>query len=205
MFKHYHQTWRVSRDRYLNTHEIKSLFDECKKQEARNNLWKRIWMLVHLAFCTGLRVGEISNLKIGDLILDDTEPRLHVRNGKTRNSRRYVPLPQELRLHLQEYIAEFLPSVFQSNLESDYLFQSSRQSKYSVSGLQHLFKIAFEAVGLGHYSAHCCRHSFAFTYYGKTKDLRGLQILLGHSDLSTTEVYTVTPFSQLHKNCEALY
>ena len=133
MYKQYSNNWQVGRDRYLNEEEIKLLFNKCRELSAKNNLGQKIWLLVHLSFCTGLRVQEISSLKIFDLKLDNSEPRLFVKNGKGKRSRS-VPIGNELRLHLKEYIAEFLPSVFQSNGKDDYLFQSSRQNQYSVSG-----------------------------------------------------------------------
>ena len=81
MIKAYKQTWQVGRDKYLNEDEIKILFSKCKELSAKNNLGQKIWLLVHLSFCTGLRVQEISSLKIFDLKLDNSEPRLFVKNG----------------------------------------------------------------------------------------------------------------------------
>ena len=162
-------------------------------------------MLSDLLLHTGLRVGEAQAIRHRDLYLID-QPRLHVTNGKG-NKERWVPLGSEkLRQHLSEF-TQWKESILQGTQPHDYLFQSKCDEKYSISGLQGLCKIALRTIGLdGKHSAHHFRHSFAVSHYRKNLDLRGLQILLGHSNPQTTaNAYCHRPFNELLASTENLY
>ena len=190
--------WELTRDKYISMDEVRRL-RRSSEDRALADLAKgrtgavRTWALIDLALSTGLRVSEIAEIKIADLTLAGPEPQLLVRNGKGGKTRT-VTLPQGLRRHLREFIA-WKKRLKEPTGPEDFLFVSERGDRFTTRGLQYLFKQAAERAGLpGHFSIHACRHSYGAYLYQKTKDLRLVQVQLGHSSPLVTQVYShITP------------
>jgi integrase/recombinase XerD len=198
--------WQITPDKYLSQTEIVMLLDRLQElSKTGKQIYIKGFMLCDLLLHTGLRVGETQALLHQDFYLDTDEPRLHVRNGKG-NRERWIALGDKgLREHIKQYTA-WKPSILQSIQPNCHFFMSKCDQKYSISGLQGLAKVCFRTVGLEHHSIHHLRHSFAVHHYQRNLDLRGLQLLLGHSSpVTTSNQYTHRPFSELLAGTTNLY
>jgi site-specific recombinase XerD len=178
--------WELSNDKYMTVDEVKALRksteDKCLADLAKGRTtWPRIWMLIDLATCTGLRVAEIAGLRVSDIVFKK-DPSLHV-IGKG-NKPREVGINSKLVKHMKAYIkAEGLSA-------SDHLLTSSHGSGYSTRGLQKHFKRACVVAALpDHYSIHSTRHTYGTLLYQSTNNLREVQKQLGHSKVTTTAIY----------------
>jgi len=180
--------WIITPEKYLSDEEVKRLIHTCSNaaqlaQAKGNVIAVRDWMIIDLALNTGLRVAELSNLKIEDLHLDYGEKSLTVRNGKG-NKARNVKFGSELKKHLKEYLDSRTD-------DSPYLFPSSRGEQMSRSAIQKVVKKWMEEAGLpDHFSVHSLRHTYATRLYkASNHNLRLVQKQLGHSSIQTTQVY----------------
>ena len=136
--------------------------------------------MVLLTYSSGIRIGELLNLRIEDL--DFERKMLHIRGAKGRKDR-YTILSQRVIELLHKYISAHNPKV--------YLFEGQYGGKYSASSVQKIWKRALQGAGIpGHFNFHCLRHSFATHLLENGTDLRYIQQLLGHSSSRTTEIYT---------------
>ncbi|MBS1939891.1 MAG: tyrosine-type recombinase/integrase [Bacteroidetes bacterium] len=145
---------------------------------AVNNLKHRcILMLIYSA---GLRLSELINLELRDLITDRQQ--LLVRGGKG-NKDRITLLSSKALDTVQAYLAEYKPVR--------HLFEGPNGSAYSPRSVQAIFHRAKEKAGIVKpATVHTLRHSFATHLLEKGTDLRYIQALLGHSSSKTTEIYT---------------
>jgi site-specific recombinase XerD len=176
-----------------NTVEDRALVDKARGRKV----WPRIWMMVHLALETGLRVSELANLQVKDLRLKG-EPSVHVSHGKGGKARD-VLISDNLRKHLKKHI--------QANRlrPEDYVLNVNRR-QYSTMGLQQQFKRAAKAAGLSPtYSIHSLRHTFGTYLYEKEKDLRMVQQQLGHSDARTSAIYAGVAKERVYNAVNGLY
>ena len=191
--------YRITRDKFLSSNEARQLLKACKEKAlvdtaTGRNTWVTRYMLVHLAFNTGLRVSEIADLKIGDLFLKGTSDRyLIVRHGKGRGEmgkKRDVYLDSEIVKHIKEYI-EIKTKVFQEEITANApLFASYQGKQFTTTGLYLSFKKALIAAGVSdHYSIHSARHTYATMLLAKTNNLRFVQKQLGHASLNMTALY----------------
>ena len=193
--------WIITPNKYLKDDEIKRLFKVCSDAaelaELKDNfLAVRDYALIALAFGSGLRVGEIADLKIEDLHLDYGQSSLVVQKGKG-NKKGNVRLSAKLKAHLNRYL-KYRKS------DSPYLFTSARGEKLTVSGIQKIFKKWYEKAGLpGHYSVHSARHSMAVRLLKSSgNNLRLVQKQLRHSSIVTTTVYADVIDSDIDKALE---
>lgn len=137
-------------------------------------------VIVSLAYGAGLRVGEIPNLRVRDL--DFESGVIYVRQGKG-NKDRITVLPEKLKPKLMQFIAGKAPS--------DYLFYSERGGKLCTRTLQKVFTNALRKAGIINGATfHSLRHSFATHLLENGVDIRHVQVLLGHSNIRTTQIYT---------------
>ena len=142
--------------------------------------------MLEVLYAAGLRVSEL-------VTLDMT--RLNQRQGLVRivgkgNKERLVPLGEEALGWLQRYLAEARPVLLKGQA-SDVLFPSQRGQQMTRQTFWHRLKqIARQAGVQKSLSPHTLRHAFATHLLNHGADLRVVQLLLGHSDLSTTQIYT---------------
>ena len=142
---------------------------------------------------TGLRVGELLQLQVGDVVLRERSGWVVVREGK-HGGYREVPLATEVRTALRAYLAEYPGSrAGEANLphKSALLWMGKQGAlTHRSSVMRILNKHAFRAQ-LDSVSPHTLRHTFATLYLqANPDDLRGLAALLGHNDLNTVMIYT---------------
>lgn len=142
--------------------------------------------MLELMYSSGLRVSELINLKLNDISLDEDVVRILGKGSKER----IVPIGDCAKEALNNYINIYRKDLFKNN-RSDYLFLSKNGTKLSR---QYFFKLIKKQSSLNNInkniSPHTLRHSFATHMLNYGADLRSIQELLGHSDISTTQIYT---------------
>jgi len=153
--------------------------------------------IVELALGTGLRVSEISMLKLDDIDLKRGGNSLIVRFGKG-DKQRVVRFSSKLKNLILEYI-EY------RNKNSEFLFPSERQEYMSSNGLQKVFKKSARKAGLPkRFSIHSCRHYYATALLKVSKNLRLVQMQCGHANPQTTTVYAQVLDEELTEAVEKL-
>lgn len=142
--------------------------------------------MLELLYATGLRVSELVGL---------TLPQVNTRQGIVRvmgkgGKERLVPMGEEALAHLAAYFAGGRPSLMGSG-GSDVVFPSERQQQMTRQTFWHRVRHWAAVAGIEKpLSPHTLRHAFATHLLNHGADLRVVQLLLGHSDLSTTQIYT---------------
>ena len=141
--------------------------------------------LISVLYATGLRVSELISLKATNL---------HLREGYLTcigkgDKERIVPIGQEAADWVQRYLAEARPKLVPKS--SPWLFVNARGGPLSRVGFWKLLKEYGLKAGITrNISPHVLRHSFATHLLDRGADLRAIQMMLGHADLSTTQIYT---------------
>jgi integrase/recombinase XerD len=142
--------------------------------------------MFEVLYATGLRVSELTGLRLGDLHLDAGYLRCLGKGSKER----VVPLGAEADAALQRYLAEGRPALLRAR-RSDILFVNHRGEPLTRQGMWKILKAYGTNAGIrARLSPHTVRHSFATHLLEHGADLRSLQMLLGHADISTTQIYT---------------
>lgn len=166
------------------------------KEEIRallNNLPNRkSYLMIALIYACGLRVSELTNLKIVDLIFDEKIG--HVRQAKGKKDRIFN-IPSFLQADLLRL------KEFQENEHHEYLFSNpTTGKKMTTRNIQKIVAKAVRRAGIQKdVHPHTLRHSFATHLLENSVDIRKIQELLGHSDLSTTQIYTHISNEELKK------
>ena len=182
----------LDRDKYLSEKEARTLMTYAEGQALRalergTKFFPKAWCIIDVLLSTGIRASECRKIKIADLYLGN-EPCISV-IGKGRKSRT-IQISAGLKKHLKQYL-QFKKRIKEGTEIEDYLFLNKFGGCYSLMGIQSLFKSMAKRAGLRSvYSIHSTRHCFGFLMYKKTRDIRLVQELLGHSDLSSTQIYT---------------
>jgi integrase/recombinase XerD len=141
--------------------------------------------LISVLYATGLRVSELVSLKMGNLHMDEGYLTCTGKGDKER----IVPIGQEAIDWVRRYISEARPTLVKG--ASPWLFVNARGGPLSRVGLWKLLKEYGLAAGITRdISPHVLRHSFATHLLERGADLRAIQMMLGHADLSTTQIYT---------------
>ena len=147
-----------------------------------------------LLYETGMRASELTSLD--DSSVDFAQGEIRV-TGKG-NKQRAIPFGDELRTQLQEYIRQ-RDAMWQQRIDTA-LILNDRGSRMTYVQLRKEVMTRLSAISnLAKRSPHVLRHSFATAMLNNGADLESVQKLLGHSELSTTEIYTHTTFEQLKK------
>jgi len=154
----------------LSKEQIKKLL------ETTNNI-KHI-LIIKLLYSSGLRLSELLNLKRKDI--DFEKNILYVRKGKGKKDR-ITLISENLRLDLLKYYSN---NIF----KTEYILEG-RKGKYTQKSVQKVLNVLGKKIGLNIHP-HMLRHSFATHLLDSGTDIRHIQKLLGHSDISTTEIYT---------------
>ena len=142
--------------------------------------------MLETLYATGLRVSELVGLKFLGLNLDAGIVRVTGKGGKER----LVPLGEEAILWLGRYIKEARPELLNRQV-SDAVFVTHHGKGMTRQAFWYLLKRRAKTTGLAQsLSPHTLRHAFATHLLNHGADLRVVQMLLGHSDISTTQIYT---------------
>ena len=142
--------------------------------------------MLETLYATGLRVSELVELKMVELNLSVGVVRIVGKGGKER----LVPLGEESNQSLQNYLSQGRPDLLKQKV-SDAVFVTARGSAMSRQAFWYLIKKYAKKSGIQQtLSPHTLRHAFATHLLNHGADLRSIQMLLGHADLSTTQIYT---------------
>lgn len=142
--------------------------------------------MLETLYATGLRVSELVNLKISEVSLDMGVVRVMGKGNKER----LVPLGEEALHWISRYLSEARPQLLEGR-SSDSLYVTQRGSAMTRQAFWYLIKrYALLAGSTKSLSPHVLRHAFATHLLNHGADLRVVQMLLGHADISTTQIYT---------------
>ncbi len=139
--------------------------------------------IVKLILFAGLRVGEIIQLRMSDVILDERKGSVVVREGKG-TKRREIPLNAKARKALLDYLS------MRPGVELNDLFLGQRGEGVKSKTIQRAVQRFTKKVGLKNATPHTLRHSFAKALIDADVSLEKVAMLLGHSNLNTTRIYT---------------
>lgn len=142
--------------------------------------------MLELMYASGLRVTELVSLQVLELSLPDQVLRIRGKGDKER----LVPFGDEAQLWLQRYLREARPAILKGRMTHD-VFVTNRGSAMSRIMFWLLVKKYAQAAGVTvPLSPHTLRHAFATHLLNHGADLRAVQLLLGHADISSTTIYT---------------
>jgi integrase/recombinase XerD len=143
--------------------------------------------MLELLYASGMRVSELVALNLGDV---NTKGDYFVRCFGKGRKERIIPLYEQIAKAIQKYIDEDRPKLARDKSEKA-LFLNARGERLTRQGFWQKLKEYVKSAGLnGHISPHTLRHSFATHMLSGGADLRSVQELLGHANISTTQVYT---------------
>jgi len=167
----------------LTEAEVESLL---RAPEVSDPLGHRDRAMLEVLYATGLRVSELINLKQSDINLNQGVVRIHGKGDRER----LIPLGDEAQRWLREFAAGPRIEILLER-QTDYVFPTRRGDRMTRQAFWHIIKrYAKKAEIGGKLSPHTLRHAFATHLLNNGADLRVVQMLLGHSDLSTTQIYT---------------
>ncbi|AMK77781.1 MULTISPECIES: site-specific tyrosine recombinase XerD [Methylomonas] len=154
--------------------------------EITDKLGFRDRTMLEMLYATGLRVSELVELKFGQINFRQGCVRIVGKGDKER----LVPVGEEAMDWAERYLNTARQAIL-GNRQSDYLFVTSRGTCMTRQAFWHVIKRYAALAGIDkHLSPHTLRHAFATHLLNHGADLRVVQLLLGHSDLSTTQIYT---------------
>jgi integrase/recombinase XerD len=150
--------------------------------------------ILEVFYSTGIRRQELIDLKIYDL--DVSRELLHVRKGKG-NKARYIPIGQRALIWTLRYLEELRPQLVMPP-DEQYLFLSKRGTAFNSGAMGNLVKGYIDRAEIGKKGGcHLFRHTCATLMLENGADVRFIQQMLGHAELSTTQVYTRVAIGKL--------
>jgi len=159
---------------------------EVAAPELTDPLGHRDRAMLEVLYATGLRVSELINLKQSQVNLNQGVLRIQGKGDRER----LIPLGEEAQRWLREFLAGPRVEILLER-QTEYLFPTRRGDRMTRQAFWHIIKrYAKKAEISRKLSPHTLRHAFATHLLNNGADLRVVQMLLGHSDLSTTQIYT---------------
>ncbi len=167
----------------LTEEEVEALLDAPNTEEP---LGHRDRAMLELLYATGLRVSELINLKQNQVNLNQGVLRIVGKGDRER----LIPLGDESQRWLREFMEGPRVEILLER-QTDYMFPTRRGDRMTRQAFWHIIKRYAQKAGVKKkLSPHTLRHAFATHLLNNGADLRVVQLLLGHSDLSTTQIYT---------------
>lgn len=168
---------------FLQSDELDKIFSSI---DTSTPLGLRNRLIIELLYATGLRVSEITSLKIEDIDINNREIRVYGKGGKER-----IALFGD---YAKKYLNEYLSTARNELLNvksSKYLLINHNGEELTSRGVEYIIDEIVKECALKHnISPHVLRHTFATDMLNNGADLKSVQELLGHSSLSTTQIYT---------------
>lgn len=195
--------------KYFTSKEIKML-RKLARMEAESALQKnqltgiRNWMIIDFLTCTGVRVSECSNMKVGNLKIGHGQSEIFVSEGKGGISGTVI-IPLALKKHLISFL-QWKKAQGEKTGQDDFLFIGQR-GKMTSQGIQQIVKRYLKILGIYSpgKSVHALRHSFAMELYSREKDLRAVQKQLRHVSIQSTLVYADVSKDELASQVKGLW
>ncbi len=169
--------------KYLNYEEIEKLLKDIKLETIYDH---RNRLILELVYSTGIRLSELTEIKINDINFSEKTLKVMGKGSKER----IVYFGDVLNEYLESYQKDIRPLLL-NNKESKFLLLNKYGEKLSKSMIGKIVKTCAKEVCLKHdISIHTLRHTFATHLLNNGADIKTVQELLGHESLSTTEIYT---------------
>lgn len=167
----------------LNEQEVEDLLNA---PNILDSIGLRDRAMLELLYASGLRVSELVTIKVNEVSTQDGVVRVTGKGSKTR----LVPIGEEAADWIDKYLNQARPEILQKRM-TDALFVTARASAMTRQAFWYLIKRYALLAGITkHMSPHVLRHAFATHLLNHGADLRVVQMLLGHADISTTQIYT---------------
>ena len=167
--------------------------------DVNDKLGLRDKAMLELFYACGTRVSELIDLKVNDLFFDDEIIRVFGKGSKER----LIPIGSSAIKWVGEYLKKSRPLLMKKSKSENNLFLNSRGSKLSRMGVWKIIDRYVKEAGIEKdVHPHTFRHSFATHLLEGGADLRAVQEMLGHADISTTQIYTHVDrdyIKQIHK------
>ncbi len=168
---------------FLQPNEIQTIFESLSVEtplEIRNRL------IIELLYATGLRVSELTSINLNDIDINDKEIKITGKGNKDR----IVFFGEYALKYLKLYLEESRP-ILATKKSPNILFLNKNGGSLSSRSVENIVNKVVEEAALKHkISPHVLRHTFATDMLNNGADLKSVQELLGHSSLSTTQIYT---------------
>lgn len=175
----------------LSKQKLKKIFQNIYQDKQQENIYLlRDFIMMKFLYYCGLRVSELVDLKRTDVNIEQSYIKILGKGLKER----LVPFSQEFRIDLQSYFQNI------SSVHSKFMFSKKNGKPLTRQRIWEILKKWSGLAGvIGKVSPHNLRHSFATNLLENDVDLRFIQELLGHSNISTTEIYTDVSKKRIHK------
>ncbi|MHA8138646.1 tyrosine recombinase XerC [Lactobacillaceae bacterium Scapto_B20] len=188
--------------KFLYPNEVKELFKSAHNG-TNEQLIPRNVAILEVLFSTGLRVSECINLNLSNIDIDNRVMDVFGKGQKQR----YVPFSPETRQAIKVYLKKTRAPLMQKYHQShDQLFINNRGNPITARGIEYILDAVLKNSDLdSNIYPHMFRHTFATDMLNNGADLRSVQELLGHSSLSTTQIYTHVTKENLLKNYDKFF
>ena len=168
---------------YLTYEEVDRLLD----MPLKTDYDYRTKAMLELLYATGMRVSELLSLRFSNIDLENTIVRVEGKGSKER----IIPFNDTSKKYLELYLNFYRPKLIKPGKNYEELFLNNRGTPMTRQGLFKLLKQLCKELGIKkNVSPHILRHSFATHLLNAGADLRVIQEFLGHSSISTTQIYT---------------
>ena len=172
----------------LNESEVEDLLNA---PDINQPIGLRDRAMLELLYASGLRVSELVGVKVNEVSTQDGVVRVTGKGSKTR----LVPMGEEAADWIDQYLKTARPKILASQISAgqmtDAMFVTNRGGAMTRQAFWYLIKRYAIVAGISkHMSPHVLRHAFATHLLNHGADLRVVQMLLGHADISTTQIYT---------------
>lgn len=168
----------------LNVREINLILDQ---PNVKDTIGLRDKAILELFYACGTRISELINIKVNDLFLSEEVIRVFGKGSKER----LIPIGSSAIKWIIKYLKKSRPLLVKNIKSENYLFLNQRGTKFSRMGIWKIVRQYVKQAGIEkNVHPHTFRHSFATHLIEGGADLRAVQEMLGHSDISTTQIYT---------------
>ncbi|WP_218657126.1 tyrosine recombinase XerC [Enterococcus hirae] len=186
--------------RFFYENEMQVLFDSVKGEKP---LDLRNQALLEVLYGSGIRLSECSNLKLAEIDFDSEVMLIHGKGNKER----YAPLGSFAQDALQEYFEKGRKVLMDKYHKShDYVFVNHHGEPITPTGIEYVLNQVIKKSSLdSSIHPHMLRHTFATHLLNNGADMRTVQELLGHANLSTTQIYAHVTKESLQKNYRSFH
>ncbi|EOS7991933.1 tyrosine recombinase XerC [Enterococcus hirae] len=186
--------------RFFYENEMQALFDSVKGEKP---LDLRNQALLEVLYGSGIRLSECSNLKLAEIDFDSEVMLIHGKGNKER----YAPLGSFAQDALQEYFEKGRKVLMDKYHKShDYVFVNHHGEPITPTGIEYVLNQVIKKSSLdSSIHPHILRHTFATHLLNNGADMRTVQELLGHANLSTTQIYAHVTKESLQKNYRSFH